>query len=116
MEKFCRQHWENSSVRRYYIDLCMKAKDYDLALEALDESLVLDKEYAGLLADYADKKKEIYLLQGDQDAYVKQLWDLVLRYRPGELKVYKELKAQYAEENGHRKGKRYSRRFPDTRM
>ena len=98
MEKFCRQHWENSPVRRYYIDLCMKAKDYDLALEALDESLVLDKEYAGLLADYADKKKEIYLLQGDQDAYVKQLWDLVLRYRPGELKVYKELKAQYTEE------------------
>jgi len=98
MEKFCRQHWENSSVRRYYIDLCMKVKDYDLALEALDESLVLDKEYAGLLADYADKKKEIYLLQGDQDAYVKQLWDLVLRYRPGELKVYKELKAQYTEE------------------
>lgn len=59
MEKFCRLHWENSSVRRYYTDLCMKVKDYDLALEALDESLVLDKEYARLLTDYADKKKEI---------------------------------------------------------
>lgn len=98
MEKFCRQHWDNSSVRRYYINLCMKAKDYDPALKALDESLVLDKEYAGLLADYADKKKEIYLLRGEQDAYVKQLWNLALRYRPGELKVYKELKSQYSEE------------------
>ena len=112
MERFCRQHWENSSVRRYYIDLCMKAEDYELALKALDESLVLDKGYAGLLAEYADQKKEIFLLRGDRDAYVKQLWELALRYRPGELKVYKELKAQYAEEEWTQKREKIFRALP----
>lgn len=112
MERFCRQHWENSFVRRYYIDLCMKAEDYELALKALDESLVLDKEYAGLLAEYADQKKEIFLLRGDRDAYVKQLWELALRYRPGELKVYKELKAQYEEEEWTQKREKIFQALP----
>ena len=111
-EKFCRQHWENSTVRRYYIDLCMKAKDYNLALEALDDSLVRDKDYAGLLAGYADKKKEIYLLQGNRDAYVRQLWELALQYRPGELKVYKELKTQYTEKDWTREREKIFQALP----
>lgn len=98
IDVFCRQYWENSSVRRYYIDLCIQSKEYELALRTLDESISLDKEYRGLLSDYSDKKKEIYLLQGNKEAYVSQLWEMVLNYEAGNLAIYRELKHQYTEE------------------
>ena len=95
IEDFCKIHWKNSSVRRYYIDLCIKSKEYDLALKTLDESMSLDRDYRGLVSEYCRKKKEIYLLQGDKEAYVKQLWELVLQHEAGNLEVYRELKKQY---------------------
>lgn len=95
IEDFCKIHWKNSSVRRYYIDLCIRSKEYDLALKTLDESISLDRDYRGLVSEYSRKKKEIYLLQGDKDAYVKQLWELVLQHEAGNLEVYRELRKQY---------------------
>lgn len=72
---FCRECWESSSVRRYYTDLCVRAKDYGEALKTLDESIVLDRE-----------------------AYVAQLWKLVLEDKAGDLELYRELKKQYSGE------------------
>ncbi len=95
IEEFCRKHWRNSSVRRYYIEFCTKKKEYAHALEALDESMALDKEYRGLVAEYSNQKKEIFLLQGNREAYRKQLWKLVLEDDPGKLHIYRELKKQY---------------------
>jgi len=62
IDEFCNEYWENSSVRRYYIELCMKGKDYGKALEALHDSIVKDKGYAGLVSEYSRKKRDIYLL------------------------------------------------------
>ena len=91
----CKRYWENSSVRRYYIDMCMKKKEYDHVLQVLDECILLDKEYSGLVSEYSAKKKEIYRLQGNKDAYIEQLWKLVLEYEAGNLDLYRELKKQY---------------------
>lgn len=112
IEDFCKAHWKNSSVRRYYIDLCINAKEYDLALKTLDESILLDKEYRGLVSDYSKKKKEIYLLQGDKDAYIKQLWELVLEHEAGNLEIYKELKKQYTEEEWMKKREEIFEKLP----
>ena len=98
IEEFCRQYWNNSSVRRYYIDLCMEAKEYDKAIKVLDESIALDKNYRGLIADYSKQKKEIFLLKGDKEAYIGQLWDLILESDAGNVEIYKELKSQYSQE------------------
>lgn len=98
IEDFCRKHWENSSVRKYYIDLCMQTKEFDLALQALDESISIDKEYRGLVSEYSKKKKEIFLLRGDKEAYIGQLWELVLDHEAGNLEIFRELKRQYKEE------------------
>ncbi|MDE7046240.1 MAG: SWIM zinc finger family protein, partial [Acetatifactor sp.] len=95
IEEFCRKYWHNSEVRKYYIDHCLKYRDYPQALKALDESISMDKSYRGLIAEYSRKKKEIYLLQGDKDAYTEQLWKLVLEDDAGNPEVYKELKNQY---------------------
>lgn len=98
IEEFCKTYWDNSSIRRFYIDFCMKNKDYVRALEVLDQSISMDRQYSGLISEYSEKKKEIYLLQGDRDAYIEQLWKLVLEDKAGNLNIYKELKKQYAEE------------------
>ncbi len=98
IEEVCKEHWANSSVRRYYIDMFMEKKEYDHVLNILDECMILDKQYAGLISKYSMMKKEIYLLQGNKDAYVKQLWQLVLKHEVGNLDVYKELKGQYTDE------------------
>lgn len=98
IENFCRQHWENSSVRGYYIDLCMQSKEYDLALRTLDESMSLDEDFSGLISEYSEKKKEIYLIQGNREAYIGQLWELLLEHNVGSLETFRELKQQYSPE------------------
>ena len=103
IEDFCRQHWDNSSVRGYYIDLCMESGEYDLALRTLDESMSLDEDFIGLISEYSEKKKEIYLLQGDREAYIGQLWELMLNHNAGSLETFKELKQQYSPEEWEEK-------------
>ena len=95
IEDVCKRYWDNSSVRRYYTNMCMKKKNYDHVLEVLDECILLDKQYRGLVSEYSKNKKEIYLLQGNKEAYIEQLWELVLEHEAGDLELYKELKGQY---------------------
>ena len=95
IQEVCKRYWNNSSVRRYYVDICMKKKEYDHVLQILDECILLDKQYRGLISEYSEKKKEIYLLQGNRSAYIEQLWKLVLEHEPGNLELYRELRKQY---------------------
>lgn len=98
IKETCKRYWNSSLVRRYYVDLCMKKKEYDHVLQILDECILLDKQYSGLISEYSEKKKEIYLLQGNREAYVDQLWKLVLEHQAGDVGIYRELKKQYAVE------------------
>lgn len=91
----CKRYWDNSSVRRYCVDVCMEKKEYDHALQILDECILLDQRYQGLISEYSKKKKEIYLLQGNRNGYIEQLWKLVLEHEAGNLELYRELKNQY---------------------
>lgn len=96
IKEICEKYWNNSTVRRYYIDICMKNKEYDHVLQILDECILLDKQYRDLISEYSKKKKEIYLLQGNKSAYIEQLWQLVLDYEAGDLDLYREMKKQYS--------------------
>ncbi|MBQ2980700.1 MAG: SWIM zinc finger family protein [Lachnospiraceae bacterium] len=98
IKEICKKYWNNSTVRRYYIDICMKNKEYDHVLQVLDECMLLDKQYRGLISEYSEKKKEIYLFQGNKSAYIEQLWQLVLEHEAGDLDLYRELKKQYTED------------------
>lgn len=97
LEEICKKYWNNSGVRRYYIDRYFEKKEYDRVLQVLDESIELDKAYRGQVLEYIQKKKEIYRLQGNKSAYIEQLWKLVLEQSAGDLDIYKELKVQYSE-------------------
>lgn len=98
IKEFCKKYWENSSVRKYYVDMCMKNKEYEQALAVLDESIDKDKGYGNLVSEYIKMKKEIYLLQGNREAYTEQLWELLLKYEIGNMEIYRELKKQYGED------------------
>ena len=98
IEDFCRKHWKNTSVRKYYIDRCIRDQNYDMALKTLEESISLDRTSRQLIARYSEQKKEIYLQQGNQKAYVEQLWALLLEHKIGDLEIYRELRGQYSEE------------------
>lgn len=95
IKEICKKYWINSTVRKYYIDICMKNKEYDHVLQVLDECIMLDKQYRGLISEYSEKKKKIYFLQGNKSAYIEQLWQLVLDHKAGNLDLYRELKKQY---------------------
>ena len=96
IKEVCKRYWKNSSVRRFCVDICTKKKEYDHVLQILDECILLDKQYRGLISEYSEKKKEIYLLQGNKSAYIEQLWQLVLEHEAGDLDLYRELKKQYS--------------------
>ena len=96
--KICKKYWKVAEVRQFYIAFCIQEKMYDKALQAIDESIRLDKDYAGILSGYQKKKKEIFLLQGNRDAYIAQLWDMILKFEPGNLELFRELEQQYTPE------------------
>ena len=107
-----RQYWEYSPVRRYYINQCMEKKEYDQALEALDDSIQRDQTFLGLISDYEQKKKEIYRLQGNKEKYLRQLWKLELQVLPADLEIYRELKEQYSKEEWLQKREELFEKLP----
>ena len=113
IREVCKKYWSNSAVRRYCVDLYMKRKEYDQALQILDECMSLDQQYRGLVLEYSEKKKEIYLLQGNRDGYIKQLWELVLGYEAGDLELYRELKGQYTPDEWLVKREEIFKKIPD---
>ena len=95
---FCKKYWKPSGVRRYYIKNCLEKKEYEEAINVLDESILLDKGYWGLISEYSEMKKDIFLLKGDMEAYKNQLWELVLEHKKGDVKCFRELKSLYTSE------------------
>lgn len=114
IEEVCKKYWYNSSVRKYYMDMYMDKKEYDRVLQVLDESILLDEQYIGLVYGYNKKKKEIYLLQGNKSAYKEQLWKLVLECDAGNLELYRELKTQYTAEEWLIKREEIFKKLPST--
>ena len=94
-DKLFAEYWESPYVRNHFIDDCIRNGENDKALHVLDESLSLDKRFPELTAEYSERKKEIYFLQNNQEAYIRQLWELLLVHKPGDLKLFQELKKQY---------------------
>lgn len=95
IDSYCKEYWEYSAVREYYVDQCIQSKDYSRAIDVLNESLVLDQSYLGLVKNHRTKLKEIYRLIGNREEYIDQLWNLMLKDNAGDLDIFKELKDQY---------------------
>lgn len=95
---FCREHWQNTAARMYYIGLCEEEGAYEEALQALDESIAMDRSLSKLqVRDYEKQKKDIYRVIKDEEQYREQLWKLVEDYSPIDIELYRELRGLYDE-------------------
>ena len=65
-------NWKYSDVRKFYIDECIRQKDYEAAVAVLKESLQTDSGLPGLVRDYRRMLK---------DEIVKQ-WRMAYENRP----------------------------------
>ena len=93
---FCREHWQNTAARMYYIGLCEEEGAYEEALQALDESIAKDRSLSKLqIRDYEKQKKDIYWVIKDEEHYREQLWKLVEGYSPIDIELYRELRGLY---------------------
>ena len=91
------QNTEINQVRKYYIDICINKKDYDMAIELLREGKDKEKDWPGLLINYSLKLKDLYKQIGKHKLYEEELWALVLNYKAGDVELYKELKSIYTD-------------------
>lgn len=97
---FCREHWQNTAACMYYIGLCEEESAYEEALQALDESIAMDRSLSKLqIRDYEKQKKDIYQVIKDEEHYREQLWKLVEDYSPIDIELYRELRGLYDEKS-----------------
>ena len=97
---FCKEHWQNAAARMHYIELCEEEGAYEEALQALDESIAMDRSLSQLqIWNYEKQKKDIYQVMKDEEHYREQLWKLVEGYSPVDMELYRELRGLYDEES-----------------
>ncbi len=84
-------------VNLAYIDILIKNNHYDDALERINKSF-LNERRDHVIEECHNKKKQIYLKQGDKVHYLEELQDLFMIYNPGNLDLYHELKQNYSKE------------------
>lgn len=93
---YCQKYWQYSRIRNYYISICISQKNYNYAIELLNQSLQLDVNKPGFIVEYRTKLKELYKQTNNDEAYRQQLWQLVTKDKPGDLDNFNELKSLYS--------------------
>lgn len=112
IEEELKSYRKNPDTRKLYVDICLQKKEYDKAIELLDEGLKEDKKHYMLISEYSNKKKEIYLMTGNREAYIKQLWSLVIEHDVGNMELYRELRKQYSKEEWHELREKVFQKLP----
>lgn len=93
---YCIKHWKLPDAREFCINEYCNKKEYNKAIESLNESIKLDADYPGLVSDYKYRLKDIYKTIADTKNYVSLLWELIFYGR--DFNLYNELKKQYSNE------------------
>ena len=112
IEEYYKENLEFNTIRKKYADYCLKNKDYDLAIKLLKDGKSIDKDYRGIVADYSLQLKEIYKNAGKFNEYKKELWSLVLKYKVGDINLYKELKSLYSTAEWEEKREKIFEKLP----
>ena len=73
IREYRRKHWRFPEVRELEIQENLNNGNLDEAIQILQESKILDKEYPGLIARYSEQLVSIYETRSDQEAYKKEL-------------------------------------------
>jgi len=92
------KYWKYSEVRKTCVQYYLDQNDHKRAIEILKTSIDLDANLSGLVKSYRLQLKDVYLKNCDHDAYLEQLWNLMLIDFSNDIALYKELKSHYSDQ------------------
>lgn len=69
-----KKYWKLLNVRIFFTENAIHKKDYLKAISIIEEGLVIDKHYPGVIASHHEQLKELYKLTKDKKNYEKELW------------------------------------------
>lgn len=97
IEEYCTENSDFDVVRKYYIEKCIKKKDYETAIHLSKDGKEKAGDAIGLVIDYGLKLKQLYSQIGNQKEYENELWFLMLKCKTDNIDIYKELRDFYTE-------------------
>ncbi len=98
LKTFCKQHWNHRKIRSWYAKACADRGDLNDEISTLEHSLSLDSSYAGLVAEYSLRLKDLYKSTGRIKDYQEIMWRIVTQIEPGDLPLFREFKGQFRTE------------------
>lgn len=93
-----RHFWRLSNVRIEHIDHLIEEGRITEAIDALNESILMDYDKPGLIREHTEKLKTLYRDLPDIEKYRETLWKLICDITPGSMDDYHELKALYSQD------------------
>lgn len=98
MRQYCLEYINVPTIRIYYVQECMKDEAYEEAIRVLKEGKIVDQDRNGQLKQYSELLRHIYKHLKLEAEYEAELYQCLIDYTPGDLKLYKELKSLYTPE------------------
>lgn len=92
-----KKYWEYIPIRMDYVYTCINNKEYDKALDYIDECIDLEYENQDHMKFNIKLKKDIYNKQGNTKAYREELKNLILFFNDTNLEDYMELRSLYSD-------------------
>lgn len=95
INQFCLENDNYSEVRMIYVDNCIQQKDYSTAVESLVDGKKTFGKWAGTVAKFSVKLKDVYRESGQTDNYLHEMWLILTQYSSSDIDVYREYKQQF---------------------
>lgn len=93
---FIKEHLAIHSVRAFYVDKLIAAKEYEDAISLLEEERVRDDGY--LSDEYLEKLKDLYLKTDNRRGYQSALYDMLRKHGSSRIDLWQDYKAEFNEE------------------
>lgn len=92
-----KKYWECGSIRIDCVYTCINNKEYDKALDYIDECIDFEYENQDRMKFNIKLKKDIYKKQGNIKAYREELKNLILFFNDTNLEDYVELRSLFSD-------------------
>lgn len=92
-----KKYWEYIPIRMDCVYTCINNKEYDKALDYIDECIDFEYENQDRMKFNIKLKKDIYKKQGDIKAYREELKNLILFFNDTNLEDYVELRSLFSD-------------------
>lgn len=91
------KYWEYIPIRMDCVYTCIKNKEYDKALDYIDECIDFEYENQDRMKFNITLKKDIYKKQGNIKAYREELKNLILFFNDTNIEDYIELRSLFSD-------------------